>query len=190
VEAVLFEKNLKFARERELIIGTKLSAFFNCSFSPGDEKTDPAHWDYILFSMHKGFLLTVEQKDDFYLQDARGTMLFELYTHISANKTKPGFINYTKAKRIIYVVNRLKQVILLDTKKLKNLIYKLENFGLLKTYTPYDVEKWRSKHGSLPTTSALIPYEEVLLNDSQARVLTFDELDIPQNYYELKHQQP
>jgi hypothetical protein len=58
--------------------------------------------------------------------------------------------------------------------------------GELQTFTPHDFDAWQAKHDTLPTTCALLPMKDVLLNDPKASVFTFDELQIPHHYKELR----
>jgi len=84
------------------------------------------------------------------------------------------------------VLNNLEEVLLLSVEKIRQLCVAYEETGILETTTPKNFDEWYAKHDSLPTTCALLPMQEVLLNDPKSRVITFHELNIPNNYQSIR----
>ena len=56
-------------------------------------------------------------------------------------------------------------ILSLKVSKLRQLVAVLESVGELQTYTPHDFDAWRATHDTNPTTCALLPMQDVLLND-------------------------
>jgi hypothetical protein len=72
-------------------------------------------------------------------------------------------------------------------KKVREICVNYEDAGILQTTTPNDFDKWFREKDTQPTTCALLPLSEVLLNDPQAKQLSFHELHInPKHYQELR----
>lgn len=124
----------------------------------------------------------MEQGDDYFASKDTDNLLFELFTHLDDTNIKQGKINYTKAEKFVYVLNRMEKILLLSVDKIRQLCVNYEDAGILQTTTPKDFKQWRKEKDTLPTTCALLPMQEVLLNDPKARTLTFHEIGITQHY--------
>jgi hypothetical protein len=170
---------------REHYIASALARKFNASlhFNTSD---DLAKWDFVLYSIEDAWATSVEMQDDYYMKTEDDSICLELLTHIDEHTSRNGKLNYTKAKRLLYVINNMNLILSLKVSKLRQLVAVLESVGELQTYTPHDFDAWRATHDTNPTTCALLPMQDVLLNDPNASVFTFDELQIPHNYKQLK----
>lgn len=180
-----FKQTIKTSSLREQIMGASLARYFDCDLHLNNDPQKLKHWDYVLYSVSKGWLKTCEQQDDYFISSDQDTLCFELLTHIDKETSKEGKLNYTKSDRLIYIINKLELALLLSVSKIRQLCVAYEDAGILQTTTPRDFDEWQKKHDSLPTTCALLPMQEVLLNDPKARVISFHELNIPNNYQSI-----
>ena len=181
-----FKKTIKASSLREQIVASSLARFFDCDLHFNNDPKRLHYWDYTLYSINKGWLKTFEQQDDYFLSNHQQTLCFELLTHIDKETTKQGKLNYTKSEKLVYVLNNLEEVLLLSVEKIRQLCVAYEETGILETTTPKNFDEWYAKHDSLPTTCALLPMQEVLLNDPKSSVITFNELNIPNNYQSIR----
>jgi len=187
MQDLAFRHTIKNANQREQTIGSALARHYDCSVQFNNNPNRLQFWDYTLFNIEDGFLKTCEQCDDFYLKSDDGNLCFELCTFQSDGSTKQGKLWYTSAKRFIYILNNLELVLLLSVKKVREICVNYEDAGILQTTTPNDFDKWFREKDTQPTTCALLPLAEVLLNDPQAKQLSFHELHInPKHYQELR----
>ena len=177
-----FKKTIKNANLREQTLGSALARYYDCSLHFNNNPQKLHYWDYTLYSIEQGWLKTMEQGDDYFASKDSDNLLFELTTHIDEQNTKQGKINYTKAEKFVYVLNNMEMILLLSVEKIRQLCVIYEDAGILKTTTPNDFKQWRKDKDTLPTTCALLPMQEVLLNDPKATTLTFNELGITQHY--------
>ena len=187
MEDLAFKKTIKNANLREQTIGSALARYYDCSIQFNNNPSKLQYWDYTLFNIDNGFLKTCEQCDDFYVKSDDGNLCFELCTHQSDKSTKKGKLWYTSAKRFIYILNNLELVLLLNVQKVREMCVNYESNGILQTTTPTDFNKWFREKDTQPTTCALLPMSEVLLNDDNAQQISFYDLNINnQHYQELR----
>ena len=184
-----FKKVIIKTKQRENYIGSALARHFKCSikYNESDDLKKLKEWDYILYSAEKGFAKRMEQGCDFKCnardpsEGSISTLYFELYTYLDNGKTKDGKLLYTKSNKFVYNLINLKEILILDTKTIRNLVSVYQRDGVLQTTIPSDFSAWKAKHGSLPTQGALIPYKKILTHDPSAKLLTYDQLDIQFN---------
>lgn len=187
-----FKKVIIKTQQRENYIGSALSRHFKCSIK-FNESDDLKKWDYILYSAERGWAHRIEQGCDFKCnardpsEGSISTLYFELYTYLDNGKTKDGKLLYTKSNKFVYNLINLKEILILDTKTIRNLVSVYQREGVLQTTIPSDFSAWKAKHGSLPTQGALIPYKEILTQDPSAKLLTYDQLDIQLNQDNTHH---
>jgi len=183
-----FRKSISLTSARENYIASAVARKFSASLC-FNTSSDLQKWDFVLYSIDDAWATSVEMQDDYFMQSEEDSLCIELLTHIDLSNpsiTKAGKLNYTKAKRLLYVINNMNLILSLKVSKLRQLVAVLESVGELQTYTPHDFDAWRATHDTNPTTCALLPMQDVLLNDPNASVFTFDELQIPHNYKQLK----
>ena len=181
-----FNLSISLTKKREEVIASALARHWYCSlyFNEGNQLES---FDYCLFKPTAGYCHRVEQTDDHFTSSMdSGTFFVELGIYKKKNdKTiTNGKLKVTKADYYLIVLNNLKKVVLLNVTNLKNLIINLEESGGLQIYEPKDFDQWRSKHGSCPTRSALLPIGETIHQDPDSSVLSFDELNIDATHYE------
>jgi hypothetical protein len=186
IENFAFQHTIKMASIREQTMGSALARFYDCSLHFNNTPNKLHYWDYTLFSIENGWLKTMEQQEDNYAKSEDDNLCFEVLTHLDQENTKQGKLNYTKAKRFVYVLNNLSLVLLLSVERVRQLCVNYEDAGILQTTTPKDFQKWRKEKDTLPTTCCLLPMQEVLLNDPKAKALSFNEIGITNNYQTLK----
>jgi hypothetical protein len=186
MENTAFHQSIKKTSVREQILGSALARHFDCSLQFNNNPNKLQFWDYTLYSIEQGWLKTMEQCDDYYAKNDTDNLCFELFTHIDNKNIKQGKLNYTKAKRFVYVLNNLSLVLLLSVDKIRQLCVTYESAGILETTTPNDFQQWRKDKDTLPTTCALLPMQEVLLNDPKSRVLNFHDISISNHYQTLR----
>tara|TARA_Y100000588_G_scaffold65186_1_gene65021 strand:- start:874 stop:1434 length:561 start_codon:yes stop_codon:yes gene_type:complete len=180
-----FKNSTALTAQREGIMGAALARHFGCSLIFNEDPKRRQLYDYALFSPERGFALTCEHQDEYFTTTMAGQLCLELYT-LAKNHKKKGKLLYTTANRLIYVINNIKKVLIIDLSILKKMVVDLEAAGQLETYTPEDHDAWKEKHDTLPTTCALVPIEEVLIQAPQTSVITFEELNIPTSYEKLR----
>jgi hypothetical protein len=187
MEDLAFKHTIKNANIREQTIGSALARFYDCSIQFNNNPSKLQFWDYTLFNIDNGFLKTCEQCDDFYVKSDDGNLCFEICTFQSDKTTKKGKLWYTSAKRFVYILNNLELVLLLNVQKVRELCVNYESNGILQTTTPTDFNKWFREKDTNPTSCALLPMSEVLLNDDNAQKISFYDLNINnQHYQELR----
>jgi len=168
-------------------MGSALARHYNCNLCFNQDPDQRAYYDYVLYDLEKGWLKTIEQTDDYFTKDLEGTLCLELFT-FNNGKTKQGKLNYSRANKFLFVLNQAKQIIILDRVILKNFVVRSEESCTLLTTTPDDLEEWKKKHDTLPTTCALLPIQECLHQDPNGRVIPFSELQL-HHYEKLQFQQ-
>lgn len=185
METMDFKHSIMLTQTREAIIASSLARYYNCSlcFVQDDERR--ADYDFCLYSSTSGWASKVEMQDDYFITSMDQTLCLELFT-FTKNGKKKGKLNYTKANKLLFIINNLKKVILLDVKVLKDFVIHLEENGLLDVYEPSDHKAWIAKHDTMPTSCALLPIKETLLADPKSCVISFDELNIPNHYDQLQ----
>ena len=183
-----FRRSISLTSARENYIASAVARKFSASLC-FNTSADLQKWDFVLYSIDDAWATSVEMQDDYFMQSEEDSLCVELLTHLDSSNpsiTKAGKLNYTKAKRLLYIINNLELVLSLNISKLRQLVSVLESVGELQTFTPHDFDAWQAKHDTLPTTCALLPMKDVLLNDPKASVFSFDDLQIPNHYKELR----
>ena len=186
MENMAFKKSIQLTTHRENMMGSSLARFFDCNLCFNDDVEQRAFFDYTLYDIKKGWLKTIEQTDDYFTESLEGRLCLELYTLDKTNK-RLGKLHYSRADKFLFVLNKAKQIIILDRIILKNFIARLADTGDLLTTTPDDHQAWKAKHDTLPTTCALLPIDECLHQDPKSRVINFTELQLL-NYDQLRKQ--
>lgn len=190
MDTATFTQNIQKAQEREALVGCALARYYNSSinFNESDDPDILKRYDYLLYNINKGWSFRMEQQDDWYQTDPDGTLFFEQFTFAN-RKTIPGKLLYTKSHKFVYVLNHLEMVLILDIERIRNLVATYESAGVLQTTLPRDFDSWKEKHDTNPTQGVLLPIQDVLLNDHQAKQFTYDDLNINKNrYHELRQQ--
>jgi hypothetical protein len=113
-----------------------------------------------------------------------GTLLMELYTLQKDGTKKAGKLNYSKADKILFIINKIKKCLLIDLKVIKNYIIKKELSGDLKIIEPD--AGWVDRNDTLPAQCAILPIQDLLLEDPANKVYNFNELNLPENYHEYQ----
>jgi len=178
-----FNQSIILTKCREAIIASALSRYWGCSlcFVGDDERRQD--YDFCLYSADQGWASKIEMQDDYYVKSMDQSLCVELFRFTKDGK-KDGKLYYTKADKLLFIINKLKKVILLDIKVIKNFIIYLEENSLLEITEPKDHDAWIAKHDTRPTRCALLPIQETLLADPKSRVINFADLDIPSNHYD------
>jgi hypothetical protein len=113
-----------------------------------------------------------------------GTLIMELYTLQPDGTKKAGKLNYSKADKILFIINKIKKCLLIDLKVIKNYIIKKELSGDLKILEPDT--GWAERNDTLPAQCAILPIADLLLEDQSSKVYNFSELNLPENYDEYQ----
>lgn len=181
MESKAFYKSIKKHNLKENYIGSALARKYkaNLHFNTSENLSK---WDYLLYSLEDGWACSIEQKEDNVCSSKEDNLCFELFTFNQDGSKRLGAINKTKAKYIIYVITKMKLVLSLDTKKVKDLIALHQSEGVLNTYVPNNFDAWRAKHDTAPTECALLPYDQVVLA-AQRSVFHYHDLNINSNIY-------
>jgi hypothetical protein len=176
MESKAFYKSIKKHNLKENYIGSALARKYkaNLHFNSSENLSK---WDYLLYSLDDSWLCSCEQKEDNVCASEDDNLCFELFTFNQDGTKRLGAINKTKAKYIIYVITKMKLILSLDTKKVKDLIALHQSEGVLKTYVPNNFDAWRAKHDTAPTECALINYNDVVLA-AQSSVFHYNDLNI------------
>lgn len=181
-----FKTSIQFAQTREAIISSALARFYEADLRFVSQK-NCKDYDVCLYSSASGWASRLELQDDYYISSMDQNLLIELYTIDKDNLKHESKLFYSKADKLVYIINKLKKILLIDFKVLKDFVIKLDHLGQLQTYEPNDHQAWIAKHDSRPTVSALIPIEEILLQDPKSRVISFTDLNInPITYEQLR----
>jgi len=187
MDTMAFNQSIQLTHMRENLIGSALARYFNSSIHFIEDNERRSEYDFSLYNPIKGWAFKFEAQDDYYTESMNGTLCIELFRYISQEKKKEAKLFYTKADKLVFILNRLKKLIIVDVKILKKLVADLESSRQLLINDPEDHEAWRDKHDTNPTACALVPIEEVLLADPKARVFDFDDLNLkPELYDQLR----
>jgi hypothetical protein len=179
-----FIHSISLTHTRESLVGSALARYHDASIKFNEDPEKLKYWDYILYSIDDGWAAKCEQQEDYISQSLDDTLCLELYTHSHNDTTKQGKLLYSKAKKLIIILNKPKKVLIFDFKTIKNLIFRLEQSGDLKLHDGRQDPKWKEKHDTAPTICAIVPIQECLLHDASARVIDFKDLNLPEFYEE------
>ena len=179
-----FIHSIALTHSRESLVGSALARLHNASIKFNEDPDKLKYWDYILYSIDQGFAAKCEQQEDYISKGLDDTLCVELYTHHN-DKRRQGKLLYSKAKKLIIILNKPKKVLIFDFKTIKNLILRMEQSGELQLHDGAQDANWKMKHDTLPTICAIVPIQECLLHDATARVIDFKDLNLP-DFYEEK----
>ena len=170
---------------RETIVGAALARKWNATLS-FNERGNLQDYDYFLCNFASGRSIRIEQTDEYIcpsLDD--GSIFIELYTYTNQpGQKKEGKLYYSKSDKLLFVLNKTHQIIILDIKKIRELIINLEESNLLKIYDPADHSGWIQKHDSMPSVGAIVPVKDCMQADPSCCVFTFEELNINLQFYD------
>ena len=184
METKAFNYSISLTHSRESLVGSALARLHNASIKFNEDPDKLKYWDYILYSIDEGWAAKCEQQEDYISKSLDGTLCVELYSYINKNnnKKRQGKLLYSKAKKLIIILNKPKKVLIFDFKTIKNLILKLEQSGQLQIHDGAKDPNWKAKHDTAPTICAIVPIQECLLHDATARVIDFKDLNLPEFY--------
>ena len=180
-----FKRSVHLAHNREALIGSALARHFDSSLCFVEDSEKRRDYDFCLYSSRNGWASKIEMQDDYYITSMDQTLCVELFTMTKEGK-KQGKLYYTKADKLLFIINNLKKIILLDVKVIKDFIILLEETGQLNLYEPKDHQAWHDRHDTMPTSCALLPIQECLLQDPKSCVLSFEQLSISKHYDKFK----
>ena len=183
-----FKKSVELAHNREALIGSALARHFNSSICFIEDSEKRRDYDFCLYSSRNGWASKIEMQDDYYITSMDQTLCVELFSYTKKDSKQKihGKLYYTKADKLLFVLNNLKKIILLDVKVIKDFIILLEETGQLILYEPKDHKAWHDRHDTMPTSCALLPIQECLLQDPKSCVLSFEQLSISKHYDKFK----
>ena len=180
MEEKAFQETITLTTIRENLVASTLARKGGCSLIFNEDPDSRAGYDYCLYKPETGFACRIDQQEDYFTTTMDGTLLMELYTLQKDGTKKAGKLNYSKADKILFVINKIKKVILIDLKVIKNYIIKKEFAGDLKILDPD--ESWVKRNDTLPAQCAILPIADLLLEDPANKVYNFSELNLPKNY--------
>jgi hypothetical protein len=183
METKAFNYSISLTHSRESLVGSALARLHNASIKFNEDPEKLKYWDYILYSIDEGWTAKCEQQEDYISKSLDDTLCVELYTHHN-DKKRQGKLLYSKAKKLIIILNKPKKVLIFDFKTIKNLILRMEQSGELQLHDGAKDPKWKEKHDTAPTICAIVPIQECLLHDATARVIDFKDLNLPEFYEE------
>ena len=175
-----FKETITLTTIRENLVASALARKGGCSLIFNQDPASRADYDYCLYKPQTGFAVRIDQQEDYFTTSMDGTLLMELYTLQTDGSKKTGKLNYSKADKILFVINKIKKVILIDLKVIKNYIIKKELSGDLKILEPD--AGWVQRNDTSPAQCAILPIQDLLLEDPTNKVYNFDELNLPKNY--------
>ena len=184
MEEKAFQETITLTTIRENLVASALARKGGCSLIFNEDPASRADYDYCLYKPQTGFAVRIDQQEDYFTTSMDGTLLMELYTLQKDGSKKTGKLNYTKADKILFVINKIKKIILIDLKVIKNYIIKKEFAGDLKILDPD--ESWVKRNDTLPAQCAILPIQDLLLEDPTNKVYNFHELNLPKNYDEYQ----
>jgi hypothetical protein len=179
-----FKQTIILTSIRENLVASALARKGGCSLIFNEDPASRADYDYCLYKPETGFACRIDQQEDYFTTTMDGTLLMELYTLQKDGSKKAGKLNYSKADKILFIINKIKKCLLIDLKVIKNYIIKKELSGDLKILEPDT--GWAERNDTLPAQCAILPIADLLLEDQSSKVYNFSELNLPENYDEYQ----